>query len=61
MALWVLQLDRLSDSSSSALPKAEVMGVVGLLALAANLASVLLLQAYKDGDANVSVGLALLA
>src|SRR5687768_13724592 len=34
-------------------PRAEVMGVVGLLALAANLASVLLLVKYKDGDANV--------
>jgi cation diffusion facilitator family transporter len=34
-------------------PRAEVMGVVGLLALAANLLSVLLLMRYKDGDANV--------
>lgn len=34
-------------------PKAEVMGVIGLLALAANIASVLLLMRYKDGDANV--------
>ena len=34
-------------------PEASVMGVVGFLALAANLASVLLLMAYKDGDANV--------
>lgn len=34
-------------------PEAEVMGVVGFLALAANLASVLLLVRYKDGDANV--------
>ncbi|MFY0679175.1 MAG: cation transporter [Thalassovita sp.] len=34
-------------------PKAEVMGVVGAMALAANLASVLLLMKYKDGDANV--------
>src|SRR5215510_3644271 len=34
-------------------PRAEVMGVVGFLALAANLASVLLLVRYKDGDANV--------
>ncbi len=35
------------------LPRAEIMGSVGLLALAANLASVLLLLRYKDGDANV--------
>ena len=34
-------------------PAAEVMGVVGFLALLANLASVLLLVRYKDGDANV--------
>lgn len=34
-------------------PKAEVMGIVGVLALAANVASVLLLRPYKDGDANV--------
>ncbi len=34
-------------------PKAEIMGLVGLMALAANLASVLLLMRYKDGDANV--------
>ena len=34
-------------------PKAEVMGAIGLLALAANVVSVLLLMRYKDGDANV--------
>ena len=35
------------------LPSAELMGGIGLLALAANLASVLLVMRYKDGDANV--------
>lgn len=35
------------------LPVAPVMGAIGFLALAANLASVLLLMKYKDGDANV--------
>lgn len=35
------------------LPSAEIMGVIGFLALAANLASVFLLMRYKDGDANV--------
>ena len=35
------------------MPQAEVMGMVGFLALAANLASVLLLMRYRDGDANV--------
>ena len=34
-------------------PQAQVMGLVGALALATNVASVLLLVRYKDGDANV--------
>lgn len=34
-------------------PEAEIMGGVGFLALLTNLASVLLLVRYKDGDANV--------
>lgn len=34
-------------------PQATIMGAVGLLALAANLASVLLLLKFRDGDANV--------
>ncbi len=34
-------------------PQAEIMGAVGFLALLANLASVLLLLKYRDGDANV--------
>ena len=34
-------------------PSATVMGGVGLLALLANLASVVLLMRFKDGDANV--------
>lgn len=34
-------------------PQAEIMGAIGLLALSANMASVLLLMRYKDGDANV--------
>lgn len=34
-------------------PRAEVMGIVGFMALAANLTSVLLLIRYKEGDANV--------
>ena len=35
------------------IPRAEIMGAVGILALAANMASVLILMRYKDGDANV--------
>jgi cation diffusion facilitator family transporter len=34
-------------------PRAEVMGLVGFLALAANVGSVLILMRYKEGDANV--------
>lgn len=34
-------------------PNAPVMGAVGTLALAANVASVLILMRFKDGDANV--------
>ncbi|MEQ9110365.1 MAG: cation transporter [Rhodospirillaceae bacterium] len=34
-------------------PTAEVMGMIGLLALSANLLSVALLLKYRDGDANV--------
>ncbi|MCI5098156.1 MAG: cation transporter [Rhodobacteraceae bacterium] len=34
-------------------PQAHIMGVIGFMALAANLLSVLLLVRYKDGDANV--------
>ena len=34
-------------------PQAQVMGAIGFLALSANVASVLLLVKYKDGDANV--------
>ena len=34
-------------------PQAEIMGLIGFLALLTNLASVALLVRYKDGDANV--------
>ena len=34
-------------------PQAEVMGLIGFLALLTNLTSVMLLVRYKDGDANV--------
>ncbi len=52
MALWVFG-STIYQTLILGLPKAEVMGVVGVLALAANVASVLLLRPYKDGDANV--------
>ncbi|NNF80449.1 MAG: cation transporter [Rhizobiales bacterium] len=34
-------------------PRADIMGLVGFAALVVNVVSVLLLVAYKDGDANV--------
>jgi Co/Zn/Cd efflux system component len=52
MAVWVL-----GSTAYNVLvlgtPRAEIMGVIAVLALAANAASVLLLIPYKDGDANV--------
>jgi Co/Zn/Cd efflux system component len=52
MAAWVLG-STLYHVLIFGLPRAEIMGGIGLLALAANVASVLLLMRYKDGDANV--------
>ncbi|MGE0281129.1 MAG: cation transporter [Rhizobiaceae bacterium] len=52
MALWVFG-STLYQTLILGVPSAEVMGVIGFLALAANLASVGLLLPYKDGDANV--------
>ena len=52
MALWVFGTT-LYQTLILGLPQAEVMGMVGVLALAANLSSVLLLRPYMDGDANV--------
>lgn len=52
MGLWVFG-STLYQVIIMGTPRAEVMGVIGCLALAANLGSVLLLMRYKDGDANV--------
>jgi Co/Zn/Cd efflux system component len=52
MALWVFA-STVYQTLILGVPSAEVMGGIGFLALAANLASVLLLMRYKDGDANV--------
>src|SRR5260370_13475674 len=52
MALWVFR-STVYQTFVLGVPSAEVMGSVGMLALAANLSSVLLLMRYKDGDANV--------
>lgn len=52
MGVWVLGAT-LYRVFYIGVPEAGVMGVIGALALAANLASVLILMRYKDGDANV--------
>jgi cation diffusion facilitator family transporter len=52
MALWVLG-STAYHVLVLGLPRAEIMGAIGVLALVANLASVLILVRYKDGDANV--------
>jgi len=52
MGLWVAG-STLYQVLVSGVPQAEVMSVIGVAALAANLASVWLLFAYKDGDSNV--------
>jgi Co/Zn/Cd efflux system component len=52
MGLWVFG-STLYHVLVLGVPRAEIMGVIGFLALAANVASVLLLLRYKDGDANV--------
>ncbi|RAI04378.1 cation transporter [Acuticoccus sediminis] len=52
MGLWVMGTT-LYQVLVRGVPEAEVMGFIGALALAANLASVVLLMGYRDGDANV--------
>lgn len=52
MGLWVLG-STIYRVFVVGVPEAEIMGVVGFLALAANVASVLILMRHKDGDANV--------
>jgi Co/Zn/Cd efflux system component len=52
MGLWVLG-STAHQLLVLGLPRAEVMGAIGFLALSANLTSVLLLLRHRDGDANV--------
>ena len=52
MGLWVLG-STIYRVIYVGVPEAEIRGMIGLLALIANLASVMLLVRYKDGDANV--------
>ena len=52
MGVWIA-LTTLYQFFQQGVPVPEVMGGVGFAALAANLLSVYLLMAYKDGDANI--------
>lgn len=52
MGLWVFGATAYSILVLG-VPRAEIMGSIGLMALAANVTSVLLLMGYKDGDSNV--------
>ena len=52
MGLWVMG-STIYDIFFLVTPKAEIMGVIGFLALIANLASVLILMRWRDGDANI--------
>jgi Co/Zn/Cd efflux system component len=52
MGLWVAG-STLHRVFVGGVPAAEIMGLVGVLALVANVASVVILMRYKDGDANV--------
>ena len=52
MGLWVAG-STLWQVMVLGVPRAEIMGTIGFMALAANVASVLILMRYKDGDANV--------
>ena len=52
MGLWIA-VTTLYQFFVHGVPIPEVMGGIGFVALAANLLSVYLLMAYKDGDANI--------
>ncbi len=52
MGLWVMS-STIYTVFYIETPKAEIMGIIGFLALIANVASVLILMRWRDGDANV--------
>ncbi|WBX85551.1 cation transporter [Sphingosinicella microcystinivorans] len=51
LGLWVLG-STVWMAAAGTLPKAETMGIVGVLALLANLACAVMLWRHRDGDAN---------
>lgn len=52
MGIWVLS-STIWQVWVLGVPSAGIMGAIGVMALVANLASVLILMRYRDGDANV--------
>lgn len=52
MGLWVMG-STIYDVFFIETPQAEIMGAIGFMALLANVASVLILMRWRDGDANV--------
>ena len=52
LALWVIGITAF-QAWSGTLPKAEVMGIVGMLALVSNAAVAVMLFRYRAGDANM--------
>lgn len=52
MGAWIL-ISTIYQAFVTKVPAAEVMGMIGFVALAANLLSVAILLRFKDGDANV--------
>jgi Co/Zn/Cd efflux system component len=52
LAIWVIGITAF-QAWSGTLPKAEVMGVVGMLALVSNAAVAVMLFRYRAGDANM--------
>jgi Co/Zn/Cd efflux system component len=52
MGMWILT-STIWQVFIMGVPRAELMGAIGVLALAANVTSVLILMRYSEGDANV--------
>ena len=52
MGVWVLS-SSIYEVWHQEIPRHQFMGLIGLLALGANIASVIILVPYKEGDANI--------
>jgi Co/Zn/Cd efflux system component len=51
LGMWVA-LSTLYKTFSTSIPKAEIIGIIGFVALAANMFSAFLLYKYRKGDSN---------